>query len=457
MIVPTADGRDLIVLAAGLDTGDPDGRDEPPHLLRIAAETGELKTWEMPSPFDRMTLSADGRFAVAYFSTGSQQGGLLRNPNEIALVDLQAPAGKGNPRVHSVRASGTVPSGVTFSPPLCIPAAQECAEPRVLVVVLASGSLTFLDATHADRREASVLLQAPGAEPLDPREVLFAPDDAVVFARATGTSDIFVVTLQPVTPEGPDGNDFRPAINPLTAGQRPSDIAFYDEQGARKVLAVTPGSLSVGVIDVATSALVTVPVGDPVDHALVFPPEAPAAALLFARSVRLDRLFFLDLADLETKRGANLIRVDLPETATDVELVPGSKRALVLHDAQRTVISVIDLDARTVYPLQGSLGLTDYAFAADGRYLVAVAAAVPHIEIVDLDTLHPAEVRIDDPAESLLVLPSGAILADHRRAWGMLTVLPGPLAGRDDARVLQGFLFEQLLEVRLGGPKMGEP
>lgn len=278
-----------------------------------------------------------------------------------------------------------------------------------------------------------------------------------MFVRAAGLDDIFVIALLESSPEGEGGNDYHPALSQLAAGRGPADIDFYDEDGARKVLAVNAQSRDVSVIDAATSGFVTIPVGDSVDRALLFPPDAPTAALLFARGETMSRIYFLDLLGLEDERGRNLRRVDLGSTAVDVQLVPGGERALIVHDEGRTVVSVVDLRARTVFPLQGNLPLSSYDFAEGGRYLVAVASGLDRLGLVDLVTLHPSEVRLDRRPERVLALPgSGAIVVEHESAWGEVTVLPSARSTRADAFVVEGFLLEGIgrggLSVPVEGP-----
>jgi len=456
-LLPTIDRRGVIVLSRGLESTDPDFADQEPRLTNFDAETGDAAVYPLTSPFDRVTLSEDGRYALAFFGEEPAEEGLFRNPNEVALIDLEVGPDDENPAVRTIRAFGQAPKGAVFSPPLCIPA-KGCAETRTLAVVLASGSLTFLDATHPGRREITVQLQIPGAQAIEPEEVVFAPEQGTVFVRAADLDDIFVIALLASTPEGEDGNDYHPALSQLAAGRGPSDIDHYDEGGARKVLAVNTASRDVSIIDAATSTFVNIPVGDSVDRALLFPPDAPTAALLFARGNAVSRIYFLDLMGLEDERGRNLTHVDLGSTAADVQLVDGGTRALVLHDEGRTVVSVVDLGARTVFPLQGNLALTSYDFAEGGRYLVAVADGLDRIGVVDLTTLHPSEVRLDRVPVRVLALPgSGAVVVEHGSLWGELTVLPSPRSTRDEAFVVEGFLLEGIAEGGLRGVPVEQP
>ena len=68
--------------------------------------------------------------------------------------------------------------------------------------------------------------------------------------------------------------------------------------------------------------------------------------------------------------------------------------------------------------------------------------------LLDLDNLHPSDLRLDDAPAQVFALPGGALFVDHADPLGRATIVPGPTASRDDAIVLSGFLLADLLEER---------
>jgi hypothetical protein len=126
--------------------------------------------------------------------------------------------------------------------------------------------------------------------------------------------------------------------------------------------------------------------------------------------------------------------------------VPGRELALLVHDDQRTVLGLLDVAYGSVSPLQGVARLDSYAFTSSGDYLVAATDDLPRLGLLELDNLHPSDLRLDDEPRRVFALPSGAIFVDHGDPLGRATIIPGPTATRDDAVVLSGFLLAGLLE-----------
>ena len=184
----------LFVLTPGREARRRDDKPEAPALtvVRPSAEGLDAsRVYPLAAPFDRVAIGADGRAAVAYFSEGASSDAYFRNPNELALIDLSAPAGDQNPIFRTIRSLGASPAGVLISPPLKL-AGRE----RSILVVVARGYLTLLDLDRRDRPEITVPHGSPeSAAKIVPEEVVFDPPTATLFVRAQGTADVFALSL----------------------------------------------------------------------------------------------------------------------------------------------------------------------------------------------------------------------------------------------------------------------
>ncbi|WP_428263453.1 hypothetical protein [Haliangium sp.] len=454
----TPDRARLAVITAGEEAVVEGQVDQAPALWLV--EPGAPDTdpvgYDIGSPFDRIAISQDGSVAVAYFAPqgqGQGAGGYFRNPNELAVVHLDQPPGDDNPVLRTVRSFGSAPLGVVLSPPMVIPGAEDDT-PRTLAFVLAENDLTVLDATYPTRTEVSIRLDL-GGEPVRPRELVFAPQTATVYVRSEGADDVLEILIQAESRAGgePDDNDFQPALAELGAGGGPADIAVYDDaDGRRLVLAATPGTRELVVIDADTGGFRLIAVPDPVDRVLLFPPgpdATPRVAVLASLGAGLARVHLLHLDRVTDELApAELTEVDVSEPVLDVVPVPGRELGMLVHDDARTVLGLLDVSIGTVAPLQGVGRLDTYAFSTAGTHLIGATAGIERVGFLDLDNLHPSDLRLDDAPQRVFAIPTGAVFIDHGDPFGRATILPSPMATRDQAQVLTGFLMNGLLDQR---------
>ncbi len=451
---PTFDRDRLLVITRGEEALARGQVDEEPALWNVDVDdpSAAPARYAIGSPFDRLAVSADGALAVAHFSeSGPDAEGFFRNPNELAFVDLSLPASDDKVTLKTLRSFGSAPSAVVLSPPMVVPGAADTT-PRVFAFVLAEDRITIVDASHPDHDEVTILLDQAGAE-VRPREVVFAPGSATAYLRSDGARDVLEVMLisDPPSDDDPTANDYRPVLAELGAGGGPSDIAVYDDiDGRRFVLASTPNTREVVVIDADTGEFTRVPTDDPIDRIVLFPDdpdEAPRKAVLASVGAGLQRVHILDLEGIDEDlipREIEMLDTGAPVMA--IEAVPGRELALLVHDDQRTVLGLLDVAYGSVSPLQGVARLDSYAFTPAGDFLVATTADLPRIGLLELDNLHPSDLRLDDRPSRVFAMPNGALFVDHGDPLGRATIIPGPTSTRDDAIVLSGFLLAGLLE-----------
>jgi hypothetical protein len=280
---------------------------------------------------------------------------------------------------------------------------------------------------------------------------VFAPKTASAYVRSDNAADVLQVLLEGVAPADGNGNDFRPNLAQVGAGGGPSDIAVYDDAaGRRYILAATPNTREIVVIDADTAQFRTVTVADPIDRILLFPPGigAPPTKALFAsiagRQKRVHVLGLEHLADPLTQASIRTIALDQP--VRDVVPVPSRELAMIVHDDARTVLGLLDMATESTSPLLGVGKLDSYDFSPNGSYLIGATPGVLRVGFVALDNLHPTDFRLDDAPGRVLSTANAKIFVDHGDPLGHATIIPSPEAGRDDAIVLRGFLTTDLLD-----------
>jgi hypothetical protein len=322
--------------------------------------------------------------------------------------------------------------------------------PRTFAFVLSANNLTMLDATFPTRREVSIRLDLGGQAVL-PREVVFAPNTSSAYVRSDNARDVLQVSIE-AAPQATDlSADYRPLLAERGAGGGPTDIAVYDDPaGRRYVLAATPNTGEVVVIDADTAQFRSVPISDPIDRILLFPvglDVPPTKALFASTSTRVTRVHVLDLVNIEdplTQIDIRTITLDKP--VRDVVPVPGRELAMIVHDDARTVLGLLDMETESTSPLLGVGKLDSYDFSPSGSHLIGATGSVSRIGFVALDNLHPTDFRLDDPPARVLSTANAKIFVDHGDPLGHATIIPSPDADRADALVLSGFLTTNLLD-----------
>jgi hypothetical protein len=448
--MPTPDGLRLAVVTRGMEALKEGEVDEAPGLYLVtvgARETAPVR-YELESPFDRLAIAEDGSVAVAYFSSGGPDSeGLFRNPNELAVVRLDAEPSETNPTFRTVRSFSTAPTGVVLSPPMPIPGAED-STPRTLAWVFAPGTLTILDASHPERSEVTVRLSENGS--VTPEEIVFAPQAGAAYLRASGARDVLAVLLsfEPPLGEDPDENDYQPALAELGAGGTPADVAVYDDvTGVRRVVAATPGTREVTVMDTDTANFVSITTTDPIDRILLLPNDAPRIAVLASLATRVPRVHLLGLDTFGDDLAAiDLDTIDLTEEVFDVVPVPTRELVMLVHDDARTVLGMLDVRNGTVAPIEGAGRLDAFDFTPGGEMLIGATRGVERVGFVTLDDLHPTDVRLDDVPVHVFAMPSGRVFVDHGDPFGRATILESAEASRAEALVLSGFLIANLFE-----------
>jgi hypothetical protein len=450
--IPSPDRQQLFVITRGEEAVKKGQIDQPPLFWVVDAQHPLVKpvAYQIGSPFDRIAVSPDSTVAIAYFSGGGvDAAGFFRNPNELAVIDLTRPPNDtDNPTLDTIRSFGATPQGIALSPPMVVPGAAD-PTPRTFAFVLESNNLTVLDATHPARTDISIRLQL-GATPVIPREIVFAPNSASAYVRSDNARDVLQVLLEPDVPADPTSNDYRPLLAELGAGGGPTDIAVYDDPTLHRfLLASTPNTGELVVIDADTAQFRSIAIADPIDRIELFPAgmSAPHQALLASIGAELGRLHVVDLDNIQNPlTQARVHDIVLDQPVRDVVPVPQRNLALVVHDDARTVLGLLDLSTLSTSPLLGVGRLDSYDFSPDGSYLIGATANIARIGFVELDNLHPSDLRLDDLPAHVVSTENGKIFVDHADVLGRATVIPSPTATRADAIVISGFLTTDLLD-----------
>jgi hypothetical protein len=447
-IVPSPSRSALYLLTTGKVALKQDQQSEPAGLtvIRSAAQGPRIDAfYPTGSSFDQLTISADESRAIVYHgSTPSTDDGVFRNPNELALIDLGAAPGAANPTLRTVRSFGSTPLTVSFSPEMKIGSTT-----RHLALILSVNYLTLIDLSNPTKREISLpLTQLDGGQHITPQEVAYVSEASAIFVRTDAATDLYAITLEQKSAEDEADNDFKARINQPSSGRTVRDMMVYRE-GSRTMILTVNAQGDLSLIDGATSEFTLLPMPFVGDTILPVPADAPTLALVYNRQQPSSNLLYVELAKLMEQGDANLQQRTLQRSIHDLVPVPGDEQLLVVHNNNRTVVSVLDLKGkyRTDTPIEGALPLESFDFV-DGDYLVGVASGMLQLGILDLRNLHPRNLRLDYAPQKVFAV-AGRLVVEHGGRHGLLTVLPDAAAERDAGQVMGGFLVSELLDLRL--------
>ena len=413
------------------------------QLHRFAADgDGEPVVYDVHAPFSAISLSPDHRRAVLYFGedTSAEQ---LHNANQVALVDL---AGAATQNV-TLNGFGGALRAVEF------PGQRTEGQPAPItiggvshdiVAFLATSEVVLLDMDDPALDQVAIPLGmdigfAPSTTLLRPGNPLFV--DPVLFVRSSAGSEVGMLTLLPE----PEGTGFTAQISLLSVGQSVGDFIYHDSETVPYLITTDPSAGDLLFTDIRTQGGFAVEL-------------ANAASRLFLRDA-LDgdtstrevvawtpggtRISTLGLGGIEDSLGRKPRQLNI-ETGIDALVQLDNDRVLV---GSGTRLYVVDFPAEQVTPLSSQVPYDPLGSALVGDRLLLGTASQGWVSTVDLQTLNPESMLLDDPISSFHYLPGPKrIIVTHADAAGHLTVVDPADPARSSSRVHWGFLLSGALD-----------
>jgi hypothetical protein len=422
-----------------------------------------------------LTLDPLGKWACVYSDAtvgAAPSRSIVENPNEVAVIDLEADPSPNNPVPRTLRSFGGRPQRFTFTSTLQLPAG-----PRRLLLVESEQDVNILDLDHVQDAdgypEVTVrLTTGESARQLPPAGVVYDDgepgngEDARIGIRTSNDSSVFVVQLAsaPQDPGRTIKTDFKPVMNMADVGGVPSDIAFVQTDGGVRLAAVVPGTSSAVLVEPSTMVTsdpikLTQPyqrislVTDLVDQppATSAGPNATVALLWNTGASGGGGVAFWALGKTtgEPYRSVEVFGVsgsvsslvDVPEAHTELKILDSSGSA--------TAFYVLNLKSRTAAPLV-STGQPKVYVSPDGNRVWAYQPGNTELASIDLKTLHPVPLVVDAPIHSVFDVerPGGgrSLVAVHNDGRGSLgaTVLDALAPDTATSRHHSGLLLEGL-------------
>lgn len=433
-----------------------------------APTPGAARRFPLESAHSGFALDPKGRYVALFASPtpNMPQTAFVENPNEIVVVDLDAPPDAAiTPR--TLRSFGGRPQRVSFTDTLLLPGGA-----RRLLIVETDQDVHLLDLDNIRktpvRPEITMRLTSgatasavkPAAVVVDDGDPSKA-DDARIGVRASNDTSVYLFTLVAAPPgqvpeaPGTELNDFFPQPNQTDVGGIPGDIRFVRTDAGLRLAAVVPsvnGAKSKAVlVDPLTSitadvelpeaysrmSLITNVVGSVSgsDTALLYGPGSSKGIAFWSLGKALDK---------------NYRTVEVVPLAVAIERVrdvPPPRPELKVLEGQGGGFFVLNLASRTAAPLT-TLTQPTIHVAPDGQRLWAFQRGGRELAEVTLDNLHPIPLPLDRSIDAVFDMGRAdggrSLLAlDARGAVGA-TVLDAIAPDTTTSRSYYGILLEGL-------------
>jgi hypothetical protein len=417
-----------------------DDEKETTELLAVTP-TGVARRYDLETRWDTITQSEDGHYAIIHFGPNSAESDerFLINPSEIAIVDLTE---KGESAVVNVtlRSYDAGPRWMEFTPELDL-----AGEKRRLLVVVFQAQIALLDLNHPERPAYTVELSESPAVSI--AKLRYSVEENKIYALASGSNDVYVVPLLPSA--GGTENDFVPSVNQLGADAGPLDMVPFGTASQRRLLVVSGSSAQ--VVEASSSRVTQIPLTTQADHVLLFEGTSPfdgeveQRALLY--SANQARVSFLDLVDVEERTTRNLETLNVPGGISQVVVLNDN---LVLAIQPNNGVNVLNLQERTASPIQAKIPLNSVQASLKTDRLWVSPDGAAALGYIDINTLHPSQVKLDRSIQSLLLFNDTKpprVVAVHPDAQGAMSVFSAlDPSDSKQAVTLDGFFFEGALD-----------
>lgn len=409
-------------------------REEVPATLSVVGKSGELRRYELPRRFRELTLSEDGRYAVAHSAEDFSVGPM------IAVIDLDKKPSDGNPFTKTIASiASSTPSRFLFSDEQTI-----AGEKRRLLLTLLDNNVHIVDLAHVDRAPLKVELSLPGEGRVPvPDQVLFDGDEIFV---QSGGKEVLVIQLS-AADERDEASGFRTSLLTLPTDETIRGIALTGEGKDKRLVALTTGHMV--VLDPITGLGEPVEVRGSYKRVLRFEGGSPNDDVERERLLLIGNgkmVAFVDGTDANTLAFGGVEELNVNADITNSYPLIERNQVVVSHGLSG--VSLIDLVDRTVAPLVLPSEARQVLLDAP-RERLWIAFNDERLGTLALGpSLAAKELVLDEPAQQIVIVggKDAQVVAIHASASGFATVFDADRPSRDDARALLGFLWNDLLD-----------
>ena len=421
-----------------------DRAEETFSVVDLTSEDLEIRTVELASRYDRITVDPEGEFVLLSFTGDTDDRVIARNLNEVGIIDLRDEELEARFVTLSSRARQLV-----FAEPF-----ELGGQRQRLVAALATSEVSLLDLGAEDPenqlREVPLTISEADAT-RTPTRALFdttppedQPEQVSLYVLTDLGDDIIQINMQPSARED-SVFKFDVSVNQLAAGQSPGAMALVELPGqGTRLIAADSLRPRFTLVDVTSGegATFDLPMTQPARQLDVYQAERPEGAELVTEVrvlassqatplVAVIRPETIAISGDEPTAGQSVEAIRLEATPQRVELdAQARERAVVFHAGLTGGFTVLDLRNNRDIPIQG-YSLEDIRF--DGLLAYGVFTGTANLGVFELESGRPSVFELPEQGQHISVdAQDGLLLVQHDAPTGAFTVLDAeePVPGR---------------------------
>jgi hypothetical protein len=438
----TRDGSELLVL-----TGPADDKQEhiEETLHRLPADGSDEGTdYEVRAPFNAVALSPDGTHAVLYFDSDLQDAPLT-NANQVSIVNLNNSQSRNltlngfGGRLTDVQFPGQILEGQPTP-------VQVGDVARDIAAFLAQGEIVLVDMADATANQVAADLESESFTPVD--TLLHAGDEQfgpALFARSPTSDQVAMLKLQPKPPEeGEEGFTVNPSL--IAVGVGASDFVYHNEDEIPYLITANAQTSDLIFTDVRTLESFEIAAGGPISSLFLRDQAVGSNGTirqLVAWAPGGTQIHTLDLDAVGATIGRTPDHLSV-DTGIDQLVVLDNDRALI---GSGSFLYVIDIAEKQVTPLAAQSPYDPTSSALEDNLLLLGTSGQSWISSVDLGSLNPESMLLDDSIVSFHYLErAGKVVVTHSDPFGHMTVADADGPSRSSAYVSWGYLLDGELD-----------
>ncbi len=429
--IVTADGKRAVML-------DSTGR------VLTVTDGVATKPIALPTEFAGLASSDDGLVVALWHPQQGSLGTTLVNSDEVALVDLDKPPGKGNPTLATLPSLGKAPLRARVT----VPVDAADGKHRILWAET-QGRIGIADFTPAGTvRTLTIPLSAQTQSAIAPVRTLVraAAGKVDLYLVASGLNDVVHIAIDL------SGAQLAATLDQVAAGANPVDLHLFDPKEGLRALTANFGSKALGLLDPSTGTGLEIPLAVPLSRFVpVLGNDGKQRLFGWYAGAGVAAGYVVDLDDLPKKKGKALRRLDFSAGVSHVTVA--GHLLLVQLASGAAPLALVNPQTGNVTEFQGTgkiLGVLATASAGvPTAYVLGQPTSGLRLSRIDLSTLAGVTANVDlSGAHTLVPLgATGVAVLGGGGNWGAW-VLAAPQGDLETAklRFLEGFALDDLLQ-----------